>query len=370
MKKPDPTPFDFRRLMNMADLPNVDSLPFQSVTVGAAVNDFGLALVMLPEGGLDSLDLGSYSNLVIGPIENDWDEVALLIDRVRSIIEPPRVSGFYLRLDKRALGKNVVRMHARLEELFPKELRIVEEAEIAFWRKKFPSRIAMPDIPEPDAWAAGLLIGAAETAIFGELTASLENWGAGDKEQPASDAHSGALAKAFPTEPPKKPQPARLAPRRSVRRCKSEATAISFSKPHLHLVTVYVDEQSRLVIDRSRTRYLSFDGRDATSIRAIQKKVGDLLGQWDIRRVSMRVGLERGQYRLSTLAYKLEAALQLLDDLELRAFTTTEVMGFGRSFDEYLPGPMAKFAREGDRENQLNAIRTAGLAIFERGGRL
>lgn len=370
MKKPDPTPFDFRRLMNMADLPQLDSIPFQNVTVGATVNEFGLALVMLPEGGLDSLDLGSYSNLVIGPIENDWDQVALLIDRVRSIIEPPHVSGFYLRLDKRALGKNVVRMHARLEELFPKELRIVEEAEIAFWRKKFPSRIAMPDIPEPDAWAADLLIGAAETAIFGELTASSVPSGAGDKEQIASDAHSGALAKAFPTETAEKAQPAGPAPKRCVRRFESEATAISYSKPHLHLVTVYVDEQSRLVIDRSRTRYLSFDSRETSSIRAIQKKIGDLLAQWDIRRVSMRVGLERGQYRLSTLAYKLEAALQLLDDLELRSFTTTEVMGFGRSFDEYLPSPLAKFAREGDRENQLNAIRTAGLELFEREGRL
>lgn len=370
MKTPDPTPFDFRRLMNTPDLPQLVPLPSESITVGAAANELGLALVMLPEGGLDSLDLRSYSNLVIGPIENDWDQIVLLIDRVRAIIEPPHVSRFYLRLDRRSMGENVVRMHARLEELFSKEFRIVEETTIAFWRKKFPSRIAMPDIPEPDAWAAGLLIGAAETAIFGELTASSVPSDAEVRAQPAFDAHSGALAKAFPTESPETAQLAGPAPKRCVRRYQSEATAISFSKPHLHLVTVYFDEHSRLVIDHSRTRYLNYDGRGTSSIRAIQKKISAFLEQWDIRRLSLRVGLERGQYRLSTLAYKLEAALQLQDSLELRSFTTTEVMGFGRSFDKYLPSPLAKFARKGDRENQLNAIRTAALELFEREGRL
>lgn len=135
-------------------------------------------------------------------------------------------------------------------------------------------------------------------------------------------------------------------------------------------MTVYENEHSQLALDTSRSRYLRYEGRDSKSIHTVQRKIGELLGRWSIERIALRVGLDCGQYRLSTLAYKLEAALQLLPELDLRSLTTTEVMGFGRSWDDYLPSPSGKLARKGDRQNQLNAIRTAALDLFQREGRI
>lgn len=158
--------FDFRELIGQNNFADIDPKQFERLIIGAASCDTGIALVALKEGELGEAHLNAYAHAIIGPVEDDWEHIASLIDQLRSVFEPPIISQLLLRVEEgENCGTNKL-IFERLLKMFPDELRVVRGFRVAKWMKSWPYRIALPDIPKHDQWMRRLLYSAAETAVF------------------------------------------------------------------------------------------------------------------------------------------------------------------------------------------------------------
>lgn len=354
--------FDFRDLIGIANFAEVDPKDCERLIIGAASCDIGIALVALKEGELGEAPLDAYAHVVIGPIEDDWEHIATLIDQLRNVFEPPIISQVLLRVEEgEDRGTNKL-IFERLQEVFPEELRLVRGERVAQWAKQSPCRISLPDIPEDDVWTRKLLFSAAETAVF--LERGAKSLGRPDPiakfgvQQTEKSADERELREGPVTLPLQAPVAAR-APRRNT----PSATALNFTNPVLHIVTVREGLDDEYVLDEERTCSLTLADRSATGLAALQLQLKELFESWGVDSVSMRVGDNTGPYQLRPNAYKIEAALQLLDSVELEELSVAQVTGFARRFDHLLPEPQPHLRQQATRAGQRHAIRAAAMSL-------
>jgi hypothetical protein len=362
--------FDFREFLGGRRADMLGPKACHRLVLGAAACEQGLALVALCEGELADQNLDCYAHVVLGPIEDDWEHIAKLIDQLREILEPPVVSCVLLRLGPGPVSWNVARIFDRLKRVFPTELRTVCGDTVDEWAKVSPCKISLPNISEDERWIRELLLSAAKTALFAENAAvSLgrpddpgSSAGSQDGEAPHNDIEEkSASSKAKPD--------AGIAPSPLFWNSPA-ATAINFTNPFLYIATVRSDTESGFVLDEERTLSMELRDRTAEGLLKLQSQLKDLFESWQVNWVAMRVGGDKGPYQLRPNAYKIEAALQLLDSIDLREVSVAEVAGFARKYDHLLPAPQSHLKQKAFQAGQRNAIRAACLALhrIEQGG--
>lgn len=364
-----PANFDFRDLIGTGNFDRVNPQDCERLIIGAASCDIGIALVALKEGELGDAHLDAYAHVVIGPIEDDWEHIAALIDQLRRIFEPPTISHLLLRVEEgEDCGTNKL-IFERLSSVFPEEIRLVRGERVANWIKHSPCRIGLPDIPENDVWTRKLLYAAAETAVFLEHGAM----SLGRPDLPTARAPYPELAKVDDRSAANRAGASCPAASTEPSACLPEAvsaTAVSFTNPMLHIATVRRHCEDGYLLDEDRTYSIEVKDRSAKGIAALQSSLKQQFQDWKLEVVSMRVGADKGPYQLHPNAYKIEAALQLLDGLAFQDFSVAQVSGFAKRFDHLLPAPQSHLKQRSVSEGQRHAIRTAALALhrIEQGG--
>lgn len=359
--------FDFRTILETGAPANVNAEDVERLVVGAALCNKGLALVALREGELKGASLKAFAHVVIGPIEDDWEHIATLIDQLRNILEPPKVSHVLLRVEKGHEQGICERISQRLHSVFPDEITTVQGGIVADWTEHSNFEIGSPDIPEDDIWTRELLISAAQTAVFlehgalslglpdptgkveGELDSNLHEVGVESRATVCAEQKSSASPKLWNSP---------------------SATAVNFTSPVLHIATIRQDVDDSYFLDEERTLSFELSDRSASGLANLQGVLKELFRNWDIRSVSMRVGDKKGPYQLNPNAYKIEAALQLLETIDLVELTVAQVAGFARRNNHLLPKPQEHLKQQALRAGQLHAIRAAALALhrIEQGG--
>ena len=165
--------FDYRDLLGQHWDIHLDPDSSRRLVIGAAASRQGLAVVALCEGKIASPKLESYAHVVIGPIEDDWEYIALLIGQLRAILEPPVISKVYLRVDPHSAEDVSTRIYNRLRSTFPTQMVLVEDSRITAWCRKASCTVRLPDIPTEDVWTRDLLRSAAQTVLYAELCLEL-----------------------------------------------------------------------------------------------------------------------------------------------------------------------------------------------------
>ncbi|MDF1835940.1 MAG: hypothetical protein P1U62_13815 [Alteraurantiacibacter sp. bin_em_oilr2.035] len=354
-------PFDFRNLLGSKSIDPVDPGEVERLVVGVAANEPGLALVALRDGKLLGKNLDAYAHVVIGPIEDDWETIAGFIDEVRELLEPPIIGNVLLRMEDGSSVGNAARIYERLKKTFPSELLTVGGDEVAKWTKASPCKIALPDIPEEDIWTRQLLAGAAETAVFAENGPFLS------RRQDAAPRARRSAQTTVPAVTASADSSCEKACAATVNdlelRNSYSATAINFTNPYLYIATVRSDLDGKFILEDDRTAIFKLEGRSSESLRKMQQELRDVFARWEVNSIALRVGADTGPYVFNPNAYRLEAALQLLDDLQLSELTVPEISGFARKFDHLLPEPQEHLTRQAQRNGQKHAIRAAGLHL-------
>ncbi|WP_338243180.1 hypothetical protein [Aurantiacibacter hainanensis] len=354
--------FDFREYLGHGQFSSLDPNDHGTVTVGASASAQGLALVALPEGQLLSNNLRSYANIVIGPIEDDWEHIARLIDLSPSVLQPPGVGKLLLRQGSTDRSLNKKRIENQLVATYGEAVEIVDTDAISDWVTVTKPRIASPDIPQECEWSRPILMAAAEAALYAEhrfparprhfivprTGGSRPQSRALEESESAED--EGDILEADAFSPPQDGE------RRS-------ATAISYTRPFLHIVTVTRGDDGRIVIDPAHTGHFEFDCREASSLRQLQSDLIDLLRDWKLTQIGLRSGPFIGQYRLHALAYKIEGALQLIEGVETKLYPLGLIHGFVRKYDRALPDAFENDMGSVWRKGQAEAIKTAAYSL-------
>lgn len=135
-------------------------------------------------------------------------------------------------------------------------------------------------------------------------------------------------------------------------------TGAVISKPKLLLASVAHPAFARCSFDSSRSQVFELSDRSARSLERLRAAVSRFAERRRIRRVFLRSQSEQGKYPGHPLSFKIEAALQLVPDLEVTFVSSQSIGAWVRRVKPAVP--------EGDRNlgaiwaaKQCQAIETA-----------
>jgi|GEM_PF-3066113 len=354
-------PFDFRSHLGSQEIPPLKPSLVGQLVVGVAADQHGVVFAALPDTEMSGRLVTKYDNVVIGPIENDWGRLAKLMRRLPEILGPRHVSSIALRIEEGGFVGIVPDLFERLKSVFPEAMTTLNGDDVRAWIANEGCEVALPDIPDDEPWVTQLMSAAAETAaslLNGHQSEGMPDCvGSEVRETPCKAARNMAASELSEidsrAEPITEPE----------RRNSPSATAINFTNPYLYIATVKSDLSGQCQLEEDRTCIFKLDSRNAQSLRELQQQLKELFGSWNLNTIAMRVGADKGPYVLNANAYKVEAALQLLEDLRVKELSVAEVSGFGRANDCILPIPQPHLKTRAQQAGQRHAIRAAGLAL-------
>jgi hypothetical protein len=355
------TSFDYREFLGRCELPTIDPTLSRKLVAGVSTSTLGLALVILCKDESEEHRLESFAT--VGPLTDGWNAFARFVAGIRSAFEPPAISRLYVRREACPHSDIERRIFIALRKHFPHEFAEVNAGAIQGWIDEGSITVEAPKIPEADEWTNRMLREAAETVFYAECGSPAHLWSAevGDGLSDGLLARNFALAQTGETQAGSS---LALPPSSSVAGPEfRSATAISFTKPFLHMVTAVQEESGRIVIDPARTTAFRFESREADDLRQLHTKIAFALSSWRVDRIGMRVGPNRGQYMLHPLAYRIEGAVQLLEGVRVETHSLAAISGFLRKHDPLLPPPQNSGLGAVWRQGQIHAIGTAAYSL-------
>lgn len=135
-------------------------------------------------------------------------------------------------------------------------------------------------------------------------------------------------------------------------------TGAVISKPKLLLASVAHPAFARCSFDSKRSQIFELPDRSARSLERLRAAVSRFVEKRRIRRVFLRALSGQGMYPSHPLSFKIEAALQLVPDLQVTFVSSQSIGAWARRVNPVLP--------DGDRDlgavwtgKQRQAIETA-----------
>lgn len=260
--------FDFRSHLGSKEIPQLKPTHVGQLVVGVAADERGVVFAALPDTEMSGRLVTKYDNVVIGPIENDWERLAKTLSHLPEFLGPRPVSCIALRIEDGGFVGIVPDLLDRLRLVFPKVLTTVKGDDVQDWIANEDCQIALPDLPEDEPWVVELLTAAAATAA-GMLNGHQSK---GQPDDVGPEWQAGSSKPNDAVSPAKRlPNPARAVLVETERRNSPSATAINFTNPYLYIATVKSDLSGQCLLEEDRTCIFKLDSRNAQSLRDLQQ---------------------------------------------------------------------------------------------------
>lgn len=177
----NPSRFDFGKLFPSRGKLLAPSAP-EPCIVGIAWNDDGVGLVALSIAAAMNKAVKAYINLALGPIDNDWHNIAPLVQNLPLIFYDKVPLVFLCDFSTEAGQKYPIAADFLLA--FGERAKVIAHDDVERWASEAMPSIAAPIIPPPHTWSIKPIRVAAETTLYAgnQIALSYAGLSRGQKE--------------------------------------------------------------------------------------------------------------------------------------------------------------------------------------------
>jgi hypothetical protein len=155
--------FDLGKLLPSRGKLAVPSAP-EPCIVGVAWNDDGVGVVALSIAASMNKAVRAYINFSLGPIDNDWHNIAPLVQNLPLIFYDKVPLVFLCDFSKEAGQKYPIA--ADFQRAFGERAKVIAHEDVERWASEAMPSIAAPIILPPHTWSIKPIRVAAETTLY------------------------------------------------------------------------------------------------------------------------------------------------------------------------------------------------------------